>query len=286
MFRVFPHPNKKNEKLKFVNGNFQNIDDGSEKLKVLEYSDNLDGWSEDHTEMIDHKIGSNHPIDISSREFCKFLINKFNRFEKNIALEIGCSSGNLVDEINNLKNTYYIGSDVLKKSVRKIAEKYKNIPFVIFDILKNPFPENFCNTIIMLNVLEHIENDTKALSEAYKMLTKNGILILEVPAGKFLFDDYDKKLMHFRRYNMAELIKKIQDSGFIIENKTHHGFFIFPIFMIVKLFNKFFKSKNIISKQANLSNNAIVRALFKLESRLRNYDLPFGIRCFMCVRKK
>ena len=42
MFQIFPHPNKKNEKLKFVNGSFQNIDDGSEKLKVLE--DSSDGF--------------------------------------------------------------------------------------------------------------------------------------------------------------------------------------------------------------------------------------------------
>ena len=75
--QIFYRRYQKKEKLKYENGSIQNIDDGSEKLKVLEYSDNLDGWSEDHTEMIDHKIGPNHPIDISSREFCKFLINKF-----------------------------------------------------------------------------------------------------------------------------------------------------------------------------------------------------------------
>ena len=44
----------------------------------------------------------------------------------------------------------------------RIANKYQNIPFVVFDILKNPFPNNFCNSIIMLNVLEHIENDAKS----------------------------------------------------------------------------------------------------------------------------
>ncbi len=286
MKQKFPHPNDKNEQFEFLNGKFYNLSDRYEKLKVLEYSDNLQGWSEDHTEMVDHEIGSNHPIDVSSRSLCKLFLKKFNKFKRNVVLEIGCSSGNLVNEISSMSNTYYIGSDVLKKSVRKISERYKNIPFVIFDILKNPFPENFCNTVIMLNVLEHVENDKKALREVNKLLSNNGLLILEVPAGKFLYDEYDKQLLHFRRYNMNELIKKIEEAGFLVENKTHLGFFIFPFFMLVKLFNKIFKSKNVISKQANLSNNIVVKTLLFIESKLRNFSLPFGIRCFICARKK
>ena len=286
MKQKFPHPSKKNEHFEFLDGKFCNISNSSEKIKVLEYSDNLEGWSEDHTEMIDHEIGSNHPIDVSSRNFCNFFLKKFNKFKRNVILEIGCSSGNLINEIKSNSNNYYIGSDVLKKSVKKIAEKHENTPFVIFDILKNPFPENFCNTVIMLNVLEHIGNDVKALNEANKLLCDNGLLILEVPAGKFLYDEYDKQLLHFRRYKMLDLIKKIENAGFVIERKTHLGFFIFPVFILVKLFNKIFRSKNIISKQANLSNNTIVKLLFFIESKLREFSLPFGIRCFVCARKK
>ena len=138
----------------------------------------------------------------------------------------------------------------------------------------------------MLNVLEHIGNDVKALNEANKLLCDNGLLILEVPAGKFLYDEYDKQLLHFRRYKMLDLTKKIENAGFVIERKTHLGFFIIPVFILVKLFNKIFRSKNIISKQANLSNNTIVKLLFFIESKLREFSLPFGIRCFVCARKK
>ena len=44
----------------------------------------------------------------------------------------------------------------------------------------------------MLNVLEHIKDDNSALLAANKILDKNGILIIEVPSGKSLYDDYDK----------------------------------------------------------------------------------------------
>ena len=138
----------------------------------------------------------------------------------------------------------------------------------------------------MLNVLEHIEDDDKALKEAFRLLDKNGTLIIEVPAGKFLYDNYDKKLLHFRRYSAKEITKKILNAGFIIEKKTHLGFFTFPIFALVKLFNKFFNPDNIIEKETNISDNFIIKFLFKIELKLIKFNLPFGIRTIICAKKK
>ena len=85
---------------------------------------------------------------------------------------------------------------------------------------------------------------------------------------------------------MNELIKKIERAGFIIEKKTHLGFILFPIFSVVKIINKLIKRKNIVVSNANASNNILVKVLFKIEEKLRNFSLPFGIRCFVCARKK
>ena len=282
----FPHPDDKNEVLIFINQNFQNKKNINEKFKILEYSQNLEGWTEDHSEMIDHQIGNEHPIDIASRDMCMYLLKKYDYSEEKIILEIGCSNGNLIDKIMNLTNYKYIGSDVIKNPIKKLAEIYRETPFIIFDLLKNPFKESFCNSLVMLNVLEHINNDDKALFEANKLLKKNGLLILEVPSGQFLYDEYDKKLLHFRRYNMKNLVKKIESAGFKIEKKTHLGFIIFPFFAAIKFLNKFIKKKNIVTSQANFSNNIFVKFLFKIEKRLRIYNLPFGVRCFICARKK
>ena len=282
----FPHPKNKNESLVFINQNFQNTKNFEEKYKVLEYSQNLEGWTEDHTLMVEHHIGNQHPIDITSKEMCIDFLEKYDSSKEKVVLEIGCSSGNLINKIKDLKNYTYIGSDVIKNSVEKLSKIYSDTPFLVFDLVKNPFNESLCSSLIMLNVLEHIKNDDKALLEANKLLEKNGLLILEVPSGKFLFDQYDKKLLHFRRYNMNDLIKKITNAGFKIEKKTHLGFIIFPLFIIIKLFNKLIRTDNILTKQANFSNNIFVKTLFKIEKSIGNLSLPFGIRCFVCARKK
>ena len=184
-----------------------------------------------------------------------------------------------------LNKYFYIGSDAIKSFIYKLSSEYINIPFIIFDLLKNPFKESICDVVIMLNVLEHIKDDNKALHEVNKILNNQGILIIEVPSGKFLYDEYDRKLLHFRRYNMKDIEKKLINSGFKIEKKTHLGFMVYPFFIVVKLFNKLFKNKNIVVKQAKASNNILLKILFNIEKKLQNIYLPFGIRCFICARK-
>ena len=238
--------------------------------------------------MASHHIDINHPIDVESRKKCLSYLEKYEISNQKIILEIGCSSGHLIKEIQKKQKYNYIGSDAIKNYLLKLSNEHKEIPFIVFDLIKNPFNQPTVNALIMLNVLEHIKDDDKALIEANKILHKNGILILEVPSSQFLYDDYDKKLMHFRRYNMKDVVNKIEKAGFIIEHKTHLGFFIFPIFAIVKLFNKFFKSndKDIVVKQAKISNNIFLKFLFGFERIFSNLSLPFGIRCYICARKK
>jgi hypothetical protein len=54
--------------------------------------------------MFHHHIGANHPIDIASREICINYLKDFNKNEQNVVLEIGCSSGYLIDKIKMKKN--------------------------------------------------------------------------------------------------------------------------------------------------------------------------------------
>jgi len=79
--------------------------------------------------------------------------------------------------------------------------------------------DNFFNnkkfdTIVCLNVLEHIKKDTNALKNMYSLLIKGGKLILLVPAHEFLYSHLDAKLGHYKRYNKKELDLLLEDIGF------------------------------------------------------------------------
>jgi ubiquinone/menaquinone biosynthesis C-methylase UbiE len=61
------------------------------------------------------------------------------------------------------------------------------------------------DTIIYIDVLEHIENDKEEFETAVKFLKDKGYLIVLSPAHQFLYTPFDKAIGHFRRYNKSSL---------------------------------------------------------------------------------
>jgi len=74
--------------------------------------------------------------------------------------------------------------------------------------------EGSVDTIVCLNVLEHIEDDRRALENFRRMLAVGGKLVLLVPARMSLFCDMDRHLGHFRRYEQGPLLQLVRQAGF------------------------------------------------------------------------
>ena len=262
---------------------------GEASLPILEYSENLSGWSEDLTTLHEDASGKDHPIDLASRKRAVNFVKKYSTKYYQSILEIGCSSGYLLEDLKlEFENIQIIGADVVRGPLLEIKKKIPDIPLFLFDILKCPIPDNSIDVIIMLNVLEHIEDDKLAMKKAFNMLKPNGILIIEVPASPYLYDNYDKELMHFRRYSSSELKAKIKNSGFMINHITHLGFLIFPLFALVKIYNKLFKSKKKTVVQNNVENTSgsfVLRVIFYIENLLFDPLKICGIRLNLVARK-
>jgi len=73
------------------------------------------------------------------------------------------------------------------------------------------------DSILAVNVLEHVENDEFAFSQLYDMLKEKGTLVVLVPCHKFLYNIIDKNIGHFRRYTKKELEHRVRKAGFIID---------------------------------------------------------------------
>jgi SAM-dependent methyltransferase len=77
------------------------------------------------------------------------------------------------------------------------------------------------DTIVCLNVLEHIEDDLRALAQMHALLVPHGRLVLLVPAFQFLYGSVDRSLGHYRRYTRKDLLPTMQRAGFIIERSFY-----------------------------------------------------------------
>jgi SAM-dependent methyltransferase len=262
---------------------------GDIMFPVLDYSENFAGWSDDLTALHENLVGDSHPIDMASRSYAIQQISDAVTESRQVLMEIGCSSGFLIKEIvSRFPNLVVIGADVVKAPLQRLAKTLPTLPLIRFDLLQNPLPNSCINFLIMLNVLEHIEDDLLALKNAYYLLKPGGSLIIEVPAGPCLYDSYDKQLYHFRRYTAVELQDKLNSVGFIVTRKSHLGFFIYPAFALVKIINKIgFKSNSSVETQVSrTSNSKLLSIIMNAESRLSKFfSYPFGVRVLITAKR-
>ncbi len=264
---------------------------GDQSTPVLEYSENFAGWSDDLTALHEEAAGDNHPIDLASRHDAIEQVKQFIPSPQSVIMEIGCSSGFLIrDLVTSFPEAVIVGADVVKEPLYRLAKTLPGIPLIRFDLLQSPLPDQSIDVLIMLNVLEHIEDDVLALQKAYNLLKPGGTLIIEVPAGPNLYDAYDAELHHFRRYSTSELQSKLTQAGFKVSRKSHLGFVLFPAFAIVKLLNKWLpsrKNKTVVRDQAaSTSGSGLVKLAMEFESNsLAAFHLPFGIRALMTAQR-
>jgi len=73
------------------------------------------------------------------------------------------------------------------------------------------------NTVVCLNVVEHIQDDAAALRNVWNVLDQGGRAIVLVPCGPKLYGSLDEVLGHFRRYTRQQLVELGERSGFHVE---------------------------------------------------------------------
>jgi glycosyltransferase involved in cell wall biosynthesis len=77
------------------------------------------------------------------------------------------------------------------------------------------------DTILCLNVLEHIEDDDAALATFARLLEPGGRLVLQVPAMRALYGEIDRAISHHRRYERDSLVAQLQGHGFAIDEASY-----------------------------------------------------------------
>jgi SAM-dependent methyltransferase len=132
------------------------------------------------------------------------------------------------------------------------------------------------DSIIVSDVLEHVENDRFVISRIYAMLKPGGCFILNVPSYKFLFGKHDIYLGHKRRYSDIELKTKLEESGFNIEYQRHWNLLALPMTVLITKILRMDYPHEKVSKLGPLSRT--LENLLMLESRI-NYLFGISILC-------
>ena len=98
-------------------------------------------------------------------------------------------------------------------ALRERLKDYPNVVVVTAQLDGTAAPGSY-DTVVLLNVLEHIPDDHQALGDIYESLAPGGKMVLWVPAFEALYGKFDQRIGHYRRYRRNELLALVHHVGF------------------------------------------------------------------------
>lgn len=150
---------------------------------------------------------------------------------------------------------------------------------IFADVRNEIFSKNVPDTIIYINVLEHIEDDLGELKLIHQTLKAGGKCVLFVPALQALYGNFDRKLGHFRRYRKRELENKCEAAGFTVLKSNYFDFAgVVPWFVKYRLL----RSEEIGGAAVDLYDRLVVPIFKRIESAVK---VPIGKNILLIAEK-
>jgi 2-polyprenyl-3-methyl-5-hydroxy-6-metoxy-1,4-benzoquinol methylase len=142
-------------------------------------------------------------------------------------LEVGSGVG-IISEFLLTRCESLILSDSREIFLDELRRRFSDVPHVQFrrlDLSSRPYDVGGAapDTVICMNVLEHVEDDVAALRALGELLAPGGRLILQVPNYPRLFGTLDRTYDHFRRYGARQLRATLDRAGFRVVALRNFG---------------------------------------------------------------
>jgi len=172
------------------------------------------------------------------------LVDGVGIYPRNI-LDVGCASGWFLSRVKlRYPKSRCVGVDIYKKAIEYGKKRYKSLKLIHADAHALPFTDNSFDLVICTEVLEHVASPEKVLKEIERVLSPDGIAIIEMDTGNFLFKvvwHWWTNMMrgvwkdsHIHMFNTTILQNMIKKNGFLITKKRIFNFTMGVAFCLEK----------------------------------------------------
>ncbi|MEK7176079.1 MAG: methyltransferase domain-containing protein [Patescibacteria group bacterium] len=202
-----------------------------------------------------------------AENYHQWILDQFKPFLGNHVLEVGAGRGDFsVALLNSEKISGLVAIEPSKEMYPMLERRLKEDSRVIFhqavfaDMYRK-YREYF-DSVIYVNVLEHVENDAQELTYIRESLKEGGRVCIFVPTLPWLYSKFDASVGHYRRYTKKQLRQLLEQNGFKIEKISYFDIVgIVPWFIFIKLLGGKLGTSNVL-----LYDKIIVPLMRRIES--------------------
>ncbi len=216
------------------------------------------------------------------RAYNRWMWDKLEPFVGQRILEVGSGTGNMTRHFQDRSHvTATDVDDEYLEILRTSFGHYENVEVHAMDLGEPTAPgvsARRYDTVICLNVLEHVEDDDGALRRLHALLEPGGRVVLVVPAYEALRGAIDDAIGHYRRYTVPTISERLAKAGFQVERTRYFNALGIPGWWLNSVV---LKRRTVPGFQARINDWLV--PLLRLEDRLPNP--PFGMSILAVGRK-
>lgn len=230
------------------------------------------------------EVEDKHWWFVARRSILEQVINKLKLPEDAEIFEAGCGTGGNLAMLARHGKVHAMELDETARLVASDLRQGEIQPGRLPDDI--PFPEQQFDLILLLDVLEHLDEDAASLQALSTKLKPSGWLLITVPAFPWMWTKQDDLLHHKRRYVLRNLHQIVSAAGYNVSFANYFNFFLFPLIAGIRLLLGFLNRGGNETTMPPKLINQILTSLFAFESHLiGRLSLPFGVSLLLLAQK-
>ena len=234
----------------------------------------------------DARLEQTHWWYVGRRKLFARLIDELSLDRRDPVLDVGTSSGTNLRLLRELGFGNVAGLDISDEAIRFCAEKGLGT-VRRGDITDMPFPDESFSLVLATDIIEHVDDDVRALREIARVLRSGQNALITVPAFPSLWGFQDQVSLHKRRYRMEPLLDRIRAAGLEPRQRFHFNYLLFgPIWSARQVMKRWKHPYRSESEVNNPLVNRILSAIFSLDVMTApRISPPFGVSILVVVHK-
>lgn len=209
------------------------------------------------------------------------VLDQVRRFGERAAvrpwIDAGCGTGGMLARLaSGVPLLDWAGLEA-DPDAATIAAAKSGVPVVVGSVNDLPLAAASLGGLVSLDVLCHrLVDPARALAESHRCLESGGILVLNLPAYRWLLSAHDARVHNARRFRRPEVTAMLAVAGFRVKRATYWNTLLFPLMAARRLLARGHAESDVSLLPAPV--NALFGAVVALERRLLRWgiDLPFG----------